>query len=75
MQRLAKKKPTLPRLAEPNVGDRIATRFDGSIRYGRVKAKFLDTFHVEFEDDCGVAKVRFKLDRTELWKVKDADPR
>ena len=66
------RKLQLPRLAEPSVGDRIATRFDGSLRYGRVRDRYLGTFHVEFENEVG--KVH-RVDATELWKVKNADPR
>jgi len=66
----------LPPLAEPKIGDRICTRYDGSTAYGRVKDRFLDWFHVELEDGGTMVK----LGADELWKVREqevrhADPR
>jgi hypothetical protein len=58
-----------PRLAEPAKGDRIATMFDGRPRTGRITEKFLDIYHVKFEDDAGTT---YKFNRTEIWKVREA---
>lgn len=65
----------LPPLAEPKTGDRIASHFDGRVRIGRVRERYLSVWHVEFEDEPGKTHA---VSSGELWKVREkthADPR